>query len=335
LASDAVRDQIARHNPGGGVFNGSYLNEIVNFNSQDAYLESDVSEDGLTRAFGHMSLRCHPGAPSGVPSELLRQLLAADPEIASLEREVNELHDQLKATYRFIKRAPEEKKREHQHLQQQLKNAKKSLTDELDAAHRRDYFFRIHNEMMKMSLDQTAIEEPGDEPMVQHELEERNRLQVVLCNFSRDLPPKEIVSRKVTTVNLFVALASRRVCQTRQPRRPSADSNDPIKQEHPSLVPPSLPQPEPFPLVFKKTQCIICLWDTRLAYKERTREFSRVSHMMTHVDNVHLGKLQPGEKSVCQDPYCSPGGRGLFFDNIMHFKSYIAQIHKINLRAFV
>jgi hypothetical protein len=171
-----MRDQIARHNPGGGVFNGSYLNKIMNFNSQDAYLKSDVSEDGLTRAFGQMSLCCHPGAPSGVPSQLLRQLLAADPEIASLEREINELHDQLKAIYRFIKRAPEEKKHKHQHLQQQLKNAKKSLIDKLDAAHRRDYFFRIYNKIIKMSLDQTAIEEPGDEPIVQHELEERNRL---------------------------------------------------------------------------------------------------------------------------------------------------------------
>lgn len=320
LASDAVRDQIARHNPAGGVFNGSYLNEIVNFDSQDAYLESDVTEDGLTRAFGHMSLRCHPGAPSGVPSELLRQLLKADPEIASLGREFNELHDQIKATYRFISHAPKKTSQEHKHLQQRLKNAKKILVDELNTAYRRDYFFRVHNEMMKMSLDQTAIEEPGNEPMVQHELEERNRLQEVLCNFSRDLPPQEIVSRKVTTVTLFVTLASRRVCQTRQPQRPSTNSQDPIKQEYPSLTPFTLLQPDPFPLVCEKTQCIICLGDTRLTNKERTRKFSRVSHMMSHVEDVHLGKLQPGKKPACQHPHCSPGGKGLFFDKIMHLR---------------
>ncbi len=130
-----MRDQIARHTPGAGVFNSSYLNEHVNFNSQDAYLESDVSEEGLTRAFAHMSLRCYPGTPSGVPSELLQQLLTADPEIASLTRELNELHNELKAAYGFINRAPEEKRQEHKHLQQRLKNAKKSLTDELNAAY--------------------------------------------------------------------------------------------------------------------------------------------------------------------------------------------------------
>jgi hypothetical protein len=73
VASDAKRDQMARHGPGRGVF----LNERFDFNSQAAYLEEDVSEDGLTRAFAHISLRCHPGAPSGVPPDLLRPLLAA------------------------------------------------------------------------------------------------------------------------------------------------------------------------------------------------------------------------------------------------------------------
>ncbi|TVY29336.1 hypothetical protein LHYA1_G001347 [Lachnellula hyalina] len=79
MASDTKHDQMARRDPGRGVFNGLYLNERFDFNSQAAYLEEDVSEDGLTLAFAHMSLRCHPGAPSGVPSDLLRPLLAADP----------------------------------------------------------------------------------------------------------------------------------------------------------------------------------------------------------------------------------------------------------------
>ena len=311
-----MRDQVARHNPATGVFNGSYINERVQFNVQDAFLESDVSEDGLTRAFAHMSLRCHPG---GVPSELLGQLLAADPEIASLQREFKVLHDQIKTTYGFINRAPEEKRLEHKHIQQQLKNARKSLTDELDAAYRRDYFFRVHNEMMKMSLNPTAIEEPVDEPMVQHELEERNQLQEVLCNFSRGLTPQEVVSHKIIAVTLMIALASRRVCQTRQPRRPSSGCKDPVKPELPSPSPDPVPQP---PLICENTQCIICLWDTRLPYKIRTRKFSRPSHMMTHVES-HLRRLLPGEKPVCLDPRCSPEGKGLFFDTISLFKNHV------------
>jgi hypothetical protein len=63
-----------------------------------------------------MSLRCHPGAPSEVPSELLHQLLTADPEIASLGRELNELYNEMNATHGFINRVPEEKRQEHKHL---------------------------------------------------------------------------------------------------------------------------------------------------------------------------------------------------------------------------
>lgn len=328
-----MRDQIARHNPGSGIFNGSYLNERVNFNAQDAYLEEDVSEDGLTRAFAHMSLRCHPGAPSGVPSQLLHQLLTADPEIVSLGREFNELHRQIKTEYRFIKHAPEDLKQDHKLIQQQLKNARKSLTDELNVAHRRDYFFRVHNEMMKLSLDQAEMEEPGPEPMVQHELEERNQLQEILCDFSRNLTPQEIVSRKVTAANLLIALASRRVCQTRKPRHATADCKDLAKEECPLPAPCSLLESDQFPVICEREQCIVCLGDTRLSVEQRMRKFARVSHMMTHVESCHLKKLLPHEKPVCRHPKCSPVGHGLFFDEIMHFKNHVQTVHKIKLRG--
>ncbi|RDL30427.1 uncharacterized protein BP5553_10305 [Venustampulla echinocandica] len=175
-SSDAMRDQIARHATGSGVFNGSYINKHVNFNSQDAYLESEVSEEGLTRVFAYMSLRYNPGAPSGVPSELLHELLTEDTKIATLGREVEELRKDIKATYSLIKHALAERIQEYRYLQQRLKNAKKSLIDEFNTVYRQDYFSCVYNEMMKMSLDQTAIVEPGDEPMVQHALEERNQL---------------------------------------------------------------------------------------------------------------------------------------------------------------
>jgi hypothetical protein len=85
LASDAIRDQVMRHDPYTGVFNGAYNNESVRFNVQDAFLNGEISEERLTRAFTHMSIRCNPGAPKEVPEEMMKQLLAADPDIAELE----------------------------------------------------------------------------------------------------------------------------------------------------------------------------------------------------------------------------------------------------------
>jgi hypothetical protein len=55
------------------------------------------------------------------------------------------------------------------------------------------------------------------EPVTEHRLEERTRLQVVLCDLSKDLSPQAIVSRKVSAINIMAALASRHEFQSRKP----------------------------------------------------------------------------------------------------------------------
>ena len=295
-ASDAIRDQVMRHNPFTGVFNEAYNNESVRFNTQDAYLEEDITDDGLTRAFTHMSIRCNPGAPKEVPREVMERLLAADPEIAVLERQFKESHTRIKWEYKFIIRAPKEIREAHKKLGQQLKAATKSLEDELEAEHRKDYFFYIHNEMMKRQLNrplnETVVEEDA-EPVIEHQLEERTRLQLVLCDLSKDLSPQALVARKVYAINLQIALASRKELMTRQ-RRSTPACKDPLKEESPAPAPaltsaldPSLPASK-FPLICEKTQCIFCIGNEALSYEQRTRKFKRVSHMWDHVENIHL-----------------------------------------------
>jgi hypothetical protein len=53
---------------------------------------------------------------------------------------------------------------------------KKCLKDEIEMAYRNDYFFRIHNEMMKRQLNKTVVEEEDVEPVIQYQLEERTQL---------------------------------------------------------------------------------------------------------------------------------------------------------------
>jgi signal recognition particle GTPase len=123
-----------------------------------------------------------------------------------------ELYTEIKCEYKFIKRAPEEIQKEYEDLRKQLTNAKKSLKDEINDVYMKDYFFRIHNEMTKKQLNRqlnkTVVEEDV-EPVIEHQLEERIRLQQITCNLSRDLSPQDIVSRKVLAINLIIALASR------------------------------------------------------------------------------------------------------------------------------
>lgn len=332
VATDAVRDQIARQKPLSGTFNGAYINERVRLNVQDAYLESEVTEDGLTRAFTHMSIRSHPDAPTKAPSELVRQLVDADPGVASLQQECDQKHRQIKGTYRFIKHAPKAVRQEYSELKKRLKNEKKSIEDELHVEYRKDYDFRAHNEMMKMQLNPSAIQESSScRPIIQHQLIERTQLQQVLCDFSKNLTSQEVISRKVAAIKLWIALASRRELQTHQPRRPpAACENTAIKQEPPSPAP--QPQLEEFPLICKKTQCILCLGDTRVSYEQRTRTFSRVSHMMTHVQNVHhLDLLPTNQPVICVHPACVASE--IVLENKEYFKNHVKTVHGIKLRC--
>lgn len=325
-----------RHDPFTGIFNGSYINHQVRFNVQDAFLESDISDDGLTRAFTHMSIRCNPGAPRDVPKEVMDPLLAADPDIVDLEHRVKGLYTKIKWEYKFIKRAPKKIREEYKDLSKQLTNATKSLKDEIKKAYRNDYFFRIHNEMMKLQLkrpqNKTVVED-GVEPLVEHQLKVRTQLQRTICDFSKDLSPEGIVARKVSAINLMIALASQQELQTRQPRSAPA-YKDPVKKESPVPAPAldSFPPPSKFPLLCDKTQCIYCIGNERLPYEQRTRKFRRVSHMMDHVENLHLRGISADERTICHHPICK--AKGLVLKNVMHFKNHVAIVHGINLRAF-
>ena len=90
--------------------------------------------------------------------------------------------------------------------------------------------------------------EADAEPVYVYQLQERARLQQVLCDLSKDLNPQEIRARKILAVDLMTALSSRQELQTHKPRSTRA-SLPALKQHTPS--PP--PQPPEFPVVCEKT----------------------------------------------------------------------------------
>jgi hypothetical protein len=306
-----------------GVFSGAYLNHRVKFNTQDAFLERDVSDDGLTRAFAHMSIRCNPGIPKVVPDVVL-QALPPDPEIVALESRQAAMFQQLRHRYKFVKRAPLTPLQEYQELGRQLANARKSLREEITREFKKDYIFRSHNEQMKRQLDKTSVADVYVEPVIQHQLEERTLLQRILCDFSTDLDIKDIIGRKIRAINLFVTLASK---QETQKQRPSKACEAEIKEE--SSSPDPCPTPVEIPLLCKKTQCIFCIGNEKYSYEKRLRSFRRVSHMMDHVEDVHLRYLAPDEKVICHHPMCRSE---VPFNNITLFKNHVATVHGIKLR---
>lgn len=166
---------------------------------------------------------------------------------------MKELHTKIKWKYRFINQAPKKFANEYKDLCKQLKNARKSLANEIEDIYKKYYFFQIHNKIIKKqlnrSLNQAVVEEEDDiEPIIEHQLLERTQLQQILCDFSIGLTPQAIVSRKVSAINLFVTLAFRQEFQTRTCKPRSIPvSKDLIKRESPTPKP-SQPVVE-FPIV--------------------------------------------------------------------------------------
>ena len=63
---------------------------------QDAYLENNVFNNGLTRAFTYISIRSNLSALKEVPEEVIKLLFIVDPNIVNFKRQVKELYTEIK-----------------------------------------------------------------------------------------------------------------------------------------------------------------------------------------------------------------------------------------------
>ncbi|KAH8661060.1 hypothetical protein BGZ61DRAFT_539941 [Ilyonectria robusta] len=85
-APDTVRDQMMRQDPRFMTFHHAYLNEIANFDLQNAFLEEE-KEDQLFQLFAHVSLTRDPRATSDMVPDEVWANLSSDPEIVELEEQ--------------------------------------------------------------------------------------------------------------------------------------------------------------------------------------------------------------------------------------------------------
>lgn len=303
-----------RHNPQTGVFSGSYINEKVRFIVQDAVLDQPT-DVGFLRAFTHMSLTCDPRAPTDVPEEI-RKALPPDPEIMELIRE----REEYKRHYGSYSRAPPEIRKECEQLRRQIDSLQKQRDRAIKIEFRRQYFVRIHDEELERQLKKVPTNEYV-KPIVHHQLPERTLLQEVLCDLSRDESPSDIISRRIRTIDLMVALSCRQekeVQHSHHSRRASlASPKDQSSDE------------DLFPLVCKKTQCIVCIGDNRSTYEYRTRTYATPHKMMNHMDS-HLKEVPKLERISCTHPVCQ--SEGLILKDLEHFKNHVETVHSIRLR---
>ncbi|KAG9244780.1 hypothetical protein BJ878DRAFT_479840 [Calycina marina] len=316
-ATEAVRDQVMRHNPNSAVYNGSYINERVRFDVESAVLERP-STDGVLRMLTHMSLMRDPRAPIHVPDDVLAAL-PSDQGITALEQE----REQLKAGgYRVQGTNVEAEVRRLTALIGSARSRRRKFVSE---EYRADYFRRRPTEDIERQNSGHA-EEEYVETVIEHQIPQSTLLAKLLCTRVTNFTAHDAVNCRIQTADLMQALCGCREVASRYRLRVTQPLPTNFKENPPKVK----PTEHIFPLVCSKTQCPFCIGDESKSYEERTGSFCRPAKMMDHVERRHLKGRDPEASTACHHPTCK--AQGLVLKHVEHFKNHVQSVHGIMLR---
>ncbi|KAL8377037.1 hypothetical protein RB595_007934 [Gaeumannomyces hyphopodioides] len=312
-ASDAVRDQMLRHDPKFATFNSAYLNANVRFHLQNAVLD-EPTDDRLIKMLGHMGLMRDPRASKNmVPDEIWRNM-PPDPDITKVEAEREQLKN---GQYRIRGTKNEERIRE---LSGMIVNMRAQRRKDIEQSYRQEYF--LHRPTWDIEKQQThgfATEEDYTQPTINLHIPERAELAEIICNQPKDLDPEQHSNLRIRAIELMAALCDKRQSYNWQ-RRPAR-----------TIAKTKFPAPDCFPILMHRAQCPVCIGDTRLSYRERTFVYCRPSVMCNHFDRNHKKKLSRGGKQLsCNHPKCKE--EDLHFNSLDHFKNHVQNVHGVSLR---
>ncbi|KAK3682380.1 FluG domain-containing protein [Podospora appendiculata] len=314
-ASDAVRDQMMRHDPKWATFNSAYINEKVGFHLQNAFLE-EPTEDGLLAMLSHIGLMRDPRASKDMVPDEVWELMPPDPQIEALKAERARLRG---GRYRI-------KGSEHEGKIRELTKLIATKEQQRKTAIRRDY--RKHYFHNRPTWDMEADgqeEEEYVEPTIDLQIPERAQLAEILCNQPDNLSSAELLELRIRATELMVILCGKR--ETLRPdrirRRVQVQADVAVKEESPEL--------DPFPLLMDMTQCPCCIGDQTLSQKERTFKYCRPAVMYDHFDRKHARQLDSVKQMSCNHLKCKE--EALEFKHLNHFKNHVESVHGVKLRA--
>ncbi|KAK4198138.1 hypothetical protein QBC40DRAFT_230740 [Triangularia verruculosa] len=311
-ASDAVRDQMMRHDPKWATFNSAYINEKVGFHLQNAFLNKPT-EDSLLGMLSHIGLMRDPRASKDMVPDEVWEMMPPDSEIAALKAE----RAQLKGgQYRIKGTDNEDRIRE---LTRLIATKEAQRKNTIRQAYRKDYF---HDRPTWDIEADGQEEEEYVEPAIDLHIPERAKLAEMLCNQPDNLSSTELLEFRIQVAELMVTLCGRQETgRKRTPRRARADVA--VKEESPG--------PDPFPLLMDRKQCPCCIGDETMSHGERTFKYCRPAVMYDHFDRKHAQQLGGVKQMSCNHPKCS--SEALSFKHLRHFKNHVEKVHGVRLRA--
>ncbi|KAH6653689.1 FluG domain-containing protein [Truncatella angustata] len=320
-APDPVRDQMMRHNPGSTTFSGAYLNEQVNFDLQNTFLEEET-EDELYKLFAHVSLTRDPRAHRDMIPQHIWDRLAPDPEITKLEQE----RAILKRGQHRIQGSDDEV--QIRILTEDIRRMRTQREAKIVKQFRQDYFYNKPTQDIEQQAG-GGMDEEYPSPEVDLEIIERARLAEALCNQPDDMTFDEITELRLKAIDFMMALCARRETVKRNRIRQRAKATtavqiDPLKQES---------EQRDYPLLMDPRECPDCIGDERLVEAQRRFRYSRPEVRNNHFEKHHLEERETAERRrdgiQCKHPECKEEK----FKTVDHFRAHVSTVHGVQLRT--
>lgn len=316
-----------RHNPEFFIFQDAYLNQRVNFDTQNAFLEEE-KEDKLFRMFAHVSLTRDPRATKDMVPPDVWANLPPDPYIEELKERRATLK---RGKYRFDGHEDESQIRE---LTGQIASRKVQREKQIVKAYREYYFYNRPTWDLESQARGVDLEQ-YEEPAINLVIPERAKLAEILCRQPEDLNNEERYRLSVEVVDLYVALCGKRETVKRKILQPPTDVEATLTSEHIKLEPELAPTLDLFPLLMGPTQCPGCIGDERQTEQERTFVYCRPTKRNDHFDDHHLEELERAEEHgrliKCGHPKCREGK--VHLQSVNHFRNHMDNVHGVKLRT--
>jgi hypothetical protein len=315
-----------RHNERFFTFQDAYLNQHVNFDLQNAFLEEEM-ENQMFRLFAHVSLTRDPRAARDMVPPQVWANLAPDPEITALEERRAELRQ---GHYRF---EGQENEAEIRTLTATIQSKRLQRQRWIVKQYRENYFHHrptwdIEKQARGERMEQFV------EPAIDLGIPERARLAEILCHQPENLSDEAMTDLSIKVVNLYVALCGKRETGKHKRPRPPMDVKPPITFERMQLEPELDPElkPDPFPLLLGANQCPDCIGDERLTKEAQTFSYCRPTKRNDHFDDHHLKDReraeQRGELIKCRHPQCEK----VSLRSVDQFRNHVEAVHGVKLR---
>ena len=320
-ASDAVRDQIMRHDPKWATFNNAYINEKVQFHIEKV-VAGEPTEDSLIKLFTHMSMTRDPNAAQDMVPDEIRRQLAPNSDIMELEQ----TRDQLKKGKYRIRRTEHEQ--EVRRLSELIRTKRAKRDKALRQKYRQYYFYNeptweIERQFLGQVEEDCTVRSAA--PAITLQIPERARLADLLCHQPDNMGFDEFYKLRIQAAELMVALCDKKETAKRRQIRMAAHADVPVKVESPAT--------DKFPLLMDKEQCPRCIGDESISMEERTFRYCRPWVRDNHFDSHHLSTMKDLEKEgliFCDHPKCK--GEGLKLKSYETFRNHVQLVHGVNLR---